>query len=119
MSSTIFLKIVAFVAVCIGTVLTPAAALLKGHELSSAGIMETSRGATWRSTTGRPATIESILGGGGINSVRLCLWTSGDYNLTYTLSMAERFSKAGCKIYLNMHFSDNWTDPAKQAIPEA
>jgi arabinogalactan endo-1,4-beta-galactosidase len=45
------------------------------------------------------------------------LWTSGDYDLDYTLALAKRFSKAGYKIYLDMHFSDTWADPTDQDIP--
>jgi len=45
------------------------------------------------------------------------LWTSGDYNLTYTLTQAQRFYKAGYTIYLDMHFSDTWADPSKQGVP--
>ncbi|KAG6944947.1 hypothetical protein JG688_00016820 [Phytophthora aleatoria] len=101
-----FLKALLFVGVCIASALTSTAALTKGHDLSSVGIMEASQGAKWISTSGKTTTIESILGGGGMDTVRLRLWTSGDYNLTYTLSMAKRFSKAGYKIYLDMHFSD-------------
>lgn len=45
------------------------------------------------------------------------LWTSGDYNLTYTLAQAQRFSKKGYSIYLDMHFSDTWADTTSQAVP--
>lgn len=45
------------------------------------------------------------------------LWNSGQYDLDYTLSLAERFSAAGYDIYLDFHFSDTWADPANQAIP--
>ncbi|GMF29611.1 unnamed protein product [Phytophthora fragariaefolia] len=95
------------------------AALTKGHDLSSVALMESSQGARWISTTGKTTTIESILGDGGMNAVRLRLWTAGDYNLSYTLALAKRFSKAGYKIYLDMHFSDTWADPTKQATPSS
>ncbi|KAL3661543.1 hypothetical protein V7S43_013303 [Phytophthora oleae] len=96
-----------------------AAALAKGHDLSSVGLMETSQGANWISTSGNTTTIESILGSGGMDTVRLRIWTSGDYDLDYTLALAQRFSKAGYKIYLDMHFSDTWADPTAQAIPSS
>ncbi|KAG3068642.1 hypothetical protein PC121_g10148 [Phytophthora cactorum] len=114
-----FLKALLFVGVCVASALTFTVALTKGHDLSSVGIMEASQGAKWISTSGKTTTIESILGGGGMDTVRLRLWTSGDYNLTYILSMAKRFSKAGYKIYLDMHFSDTWADPTKQGTPTA
>lgn len=46
-------------------------ALVKGHDLSSAGLMETEQGATWYTSSGKAAAIEDILGDGGMNSVRL------------------------------------------------
>ncbi|POM80890.1 Arabinogalactan endo-1,4-beta-galactosidase [Phytophthora palmivora] len=54
-----------------------------------------------------------------MDTVRLRIWTAGDYDLDYTLALAQRFSKAGYKIYLDMHFSDTWADPTAQAIPSS
>ncbi|GMF11070.1 unnamed protein product [Phytophthora lilii] len=102
---------------CVASMLNTAAALTKGHDLSSVGLMETTQGAKWISTSGKTTTIETILGDGGMNAVRLRLWTAGDYDLDYTLALAKRFSKAGYKIYLDMHFSDTWADPHHQNIP--
>ncbi|KAL7694076.1 putative glycosyl hydrolase family 53, glycoside hydrolase superfamily [Plasmopara halstedii] len=115
--SMVFQATLVFGFISIVTKLDPVAALTKGHDLSSVGLMETTKGANWISTDGTTTTIESILGAGGMEAVRLRLWTSGDYNLNYTLAMAERFSK-NYKIYLDMHFSDNWADPLKQATPK-
>ncbi|KAG3249889.1 hypothetical protein PI124_g5490 [Phytophthora idaei] len=104
---------------CFASMLDATAALVKGHDLSSVGLMETSQGANWISTSGNTTSIESILGAGGMDTVRLRIWTSGDYDLDYTLALAQRFSKAGYKIYLDMHFSDTWADPTDQAIPSS
>ncbi|EKG16734.1 Glycosyl hydrolase 53 [Macrophomina phaseolina MS6] len=93
------------------------AALSKGHDLSSAGYMETDQGATWLSESGSASTIEEILGAGGMDSVRLRLWTGDAYGLDYTLDLAKRFSSAGYKIYLDLHLSDTWADPSNQATP--
>ncbi|KAI9661879.1 MAG: hypothetical protein M1821_009118 [Bathelium mastoideum] len=94
-----------------------AEAFSKGHDLSSVAQMEDSEGATWLTTSGEQSTIENILGTGGMDSVRLRLWTAEEYGLNYTLSLAQRFSKQGYKIYLDMHFSDTWADPSHQATP--
>jgi arabinogalactan endo-1,4-beta-galactosidase len=51
--------------------LSPADAITKGHDLSSVGLMETAQGAKWISTSGTTTTIESILGAGGMDAVRL------------------------------------------------
>ncbi|KAB2581066.1 putative arabinogalactan endo-beta-1 [Lasiodiplodia hormozganensis] len=94
-------------------------ALSKGHDLSSAGYMETDQGATWLTESGSTSTIEEILGAGGMDSVRLRLWTGEQYGLDYTLQLAQRFSKAGYKIYLDLHLSDTWADPSNQATPSS
>ncbi|GMF29606.1 unnamed protein product [Phytophthora fragariaefolia] len=100
--------------------LSTAVALTKGHDLSSVGLMESKQGTKWISTSGNATTIESILGAGGMDTVRLrSIWTAGDYDLDYTLALAQRFSKAGYKIYLDMHFSDTWVDTADQTIPSS
>lgn len=44
---------------------------------------------------------------------------AGQYDLAYTLSQAQRFSKKGYNIYLDFHFSDSWADPNKQPPPAA
>ncbi|KAL1645157.1 hypothetical protein SLS58_003862 [Diplodia intermedia] len=94
-------------------------ALSKGHDLSSVGYMETDQGATWLTESGSTSTIEDILGAGGMDSVRLRLWTGEEYGLDYTLALAQRFANAGHKIYLDLHLSDTWADPTNQATPSS
>jgi arabinogalactan endo-1,4-beta-galactosidase len=60
-----------FAGACAASVLSTATALTKGHDLSSVGLMETAQGANWISTSGNTTTIESILGAGGMDAVRL------------------------------------------------
>ncbi|KAL4155421.1 hypothetical protein PRNP1_007531 [Phytophthora ramorum] len=94
-------------------------ALTKGHDLSSAAVMEKDQGTVWYSTKGKEMAIEEILGAGGMDSVRLRLWTGEEYGLDYTLAQAQRFSKAGFKIFLDLHFSDTWAQPSDQQTPSA
>ncbi|KAI9993205.1 hypothetical protein PInf_015276 [Phytophthora infestans] len=109
-----------FASACLASVLdTSVAALTNGHDLSSTVLMETIHGAQWINTDGNTTTIESIFTEGGMDAVRLRIWTDGEYDLNYTLALAQRFSKAGFKIYLDMHFSDTWADPHHQNIPAA
>uniref|UniRef100_M4B7G3 arabinogalactan endo-beta-1,4-galactanase n=1 Tax=Hyaloperonospora arabidopsidis (strain Emoy2) TaxID=559515 RepID=M4B7G3_HYAAE len=106
--------------VCTGTLLINGVqALTKGHDLSSAPLMEKEHGAIWYNTAGKEAAIEDILGEGGMDTVRLRLWTATDYGLNYTLPLAQRYAKAGYKIYLNLHFSDTWAQPSDQQTPSA
>ncbi|KUF93041.1 hypothetical protein AM588_10009056 [Phytophthora nicotianae] len=109
-----------FASTCLASALSSsAAALTNGHDLSSVALMETIHGAQWIDTDGNTTTIESIFSEGGMDAVRLRIWTAGEYDLNYTLALAQRFSKAGFKIYLDMHFSDTWADPHHQNIPAA
>jgi arabinogalactan endo-1,4-beta-galactosidase len=39
--------------------------------------------------------------------------------LDYTLPLAQRMSKKGYKIYLDLHFSDTWAQPSDQQTPSA
>ncbi|KAE9040301.1 hypothetical protein PR003_g5374 [Phytophthora rubi] len=96
-----------------------AQALTKGHDLSSVAVMENEQGTVWYNTAGKQAAIEDILGAGGMDSVRLRIWTGDEYALNYTLPLAQRFSKAGYKIFLDMHFSDTWAQPSDQQTPTA
>ncbi len=70
-----------------------------------------------------------ILKNGGIDCIRLRLFTSSDAqaksdeyntinNLAYTVPLAVRVKKAGLRFLLDFHYSDTWADPAKQAKPE-
>ncbi|KAG3249874.1 hypothetical protein PI124_g5486 [Phytophthora idaei] len=93
--------------------------LTKGHDLSSAPRMETEQGTIWYNTAGKEKAIEDILGEGGMDSVRLRLWTGEEYGLNYTLSLAQRYSKKGYKIFLDLHFSDTWAQPTDQQTPSA
>ncbi|KAF2143755.1 glycoside hydrolase family 53 protein [Aplosporella prunicola CBS 121167] len=96
-----------------------AAAWSQGHDLSSVKAMEDEQGAHWINASGQETQIEEILSDGGMDSVRLRLWTGQQYGLDYTLELAKRFSKAGQKIYLDLHFSDTWADAGNQVVPSA
>ncbi|KAF4549799.1 putative glycosyl hydrolase family 53 protein 2 [Elsinoe fawcettii] len=58
----------------------------------------------------------------GMNTVRLRLWVNpepGQYDVPYTLALAQRLHAKGIKIYIVYHFSDSWADPGKQITPAA
>ncbi|EEY21457.1 arabinogalactan endo-1,4-beta-galactosidase [Verticillium alfalfae VaMs.102] len=99
---------------------------------SSATAALTYRGVDWSSTLveeragikytngGSAQPLEQILKANGVNSVRQRIWvnpSNGDYNLDYNLNLAKRAKAQGLSVYLTLHFSDTWADPAHQAIP--
>ena len=96
-----------------------AALTYKGVDWSSL-LMQEAAGHSYIGLNGQKAPMETILAANGINTVRQRLWANprdGTYNLDYNLRLARRAKAAGLKLYLDLHFSDTWADPAHQAPP--
>ncbi|MBP3771963.1 MAG: glycosyl hydrolase 53 family protein [Treponema sp.] len=85
---------------------------------------------TYKDTDGTTADFFVILAKHGYDTVRLRIWNDpsqqvegsvpvGDNTLERTISMAKRIKAAGLKLMLDFHYSDTWTDPAKQYVPRA
>jgi arabinogalactan endo-1,4-beta-galactosidase len=58
----------------------------------------------------------------GINTVRLRIWNNppeGHCNLKEVTLFSRRIRSLGMKVWLTVHYSDTWADPASQAPPEA
>ena len=88
----------------------------KGVDWSSL-LIEEDAGYTYKTTSGTTEPLETILKASGVNTVRQRLWvnpSSGDYNLAYNLKLAKRAQAAGMGVYLDLMFSDTWTDPGHQ-----
>lgn len=93
-----------------------AALQYKGVDWSSASIEEAA-GTRWKNTNGQQQPLETILRNSGVNIVRQRLWvrpSDGNYNLAYNVNLARRAQNAGLKVYMDLHFSDTWADPAHQ-----
>jgi arabinogalactan endo-1,4-beta-galactosidase len=106
----------------------PAADFIAGADFSHLGFFE-DRGIVYREG-GEPADALAILKRGGLNCVRLRLFTSSaeqarsdaynfTNNLEYTLLLAARVKRAGLQLMLDFHYSDSWADPGKQNKPAA
>jgi len=58
----------------------------------------------------------------GCNTVRIRLWknpSGGHSGLAEVKALSERARGAGMKIWLSVHYSDTWADPAAQTVPAA
>ncbi|KAI0395086.1 glycoside hydrolase family 53 protein [Xylariaceae sp. FL0594] len=91
----------------------------KGVDWSSV-LVEERAGRSYKTTGGTTKPLESILKESGVNTVRQRVWVNpanGDYNLAYNLQLARRAKAAGLGLFLDLHYSDTWADPAHQAIP--
>ncbi|KAI1258827.1 glycoside hydrolase family 53 protein [Xylariaceae sp. FL1019] len=96
-----------------------AALTYKGVDWSSVQVEEDA-GISYTTTSGSVEPLESILASSGVNTVRQRIWVNpsdGYYNLDYNLELAKRAEAAGMGVYLDLHFSDTWADPANQGIP--
>ncbi|KAI1252940.1 hypothetical protein MGN70_005147 [Eutypa lata] len=93
-----------------------AALTYKGVDWSSVKVEEDS-GISYTSASGDAQALEEILAANGVNIVRQRIWTASEYNVEYNLNLAKRATAAGLDVYLDLHFSDTWADPSKQAIP--
>ncbi|CAK4032930.1 glycoside hydrolase family 53 [Lecanosticta acicola] len=98
-----------------------AALTYKGVDWSSL-LVEENAGYSYSTVNGKTEPLENILVDSGVTTVRQRLWnnpSAGNYNLDYNLKLAARAKAAGLDIYLDIHYSDTWADPANQAVPAA
>ncbi|KAI0717439.1 arabinogalactan endo-1,4-beta-galactosidase [Cerioporus squamosus] len=87
----------------------------KGADISSLTVVENSG---IRYTDGGKVTaFETIIKNHGANTVRIRVWTAGQYSLNYALALAKRVKAAGHTLVVDLHYSDTWADPSHQAIP--
>lgn len=110
----LFSGFLALAALAVGTV--RGALTYKGVDWSSV-VVEEKAGRSYKTTGGQTKPLESILKESGVNTVRQRIWVNpsdGNYNLAYNLQIAKRAKAAGLGIYLNLHYSDTWADPAHQ-----
>lgn len=81
-----------------------------------------SAGAVFYDSAGQTKDALQIFKENGCNTVRLRLWhtPSGTHsNLAEVEAFAREIQSQGLKVLLDFHFSDTWTDPGKQAKPQA
>ncbi|KAI0074017.1 arabinogalactan endo-1,4-beta-galactosidase [Panus rudis PR-1116 ss-1] len=85
-----------------------------GADISSVPIVE--RSVTF-TDNGQRAPFETIMRNHGGNAARVRVWTAGDYTLNFALALGKRIKAAGMTLIVDLHYSDTWADPGKQAIP--
>jgi arabinogalactan endo-1,4-beta-galactosidase len=93
-----------------------------GVDLSYVNEMEDC-GAQFR-VKGKVTDAYQLFADAGANLVRLRLWNAPEDWTRYSneadvTRSIERAHKAGMKVLLDFHYSDDWADPQKQTIPKA
>jgi len=87
------------------------------------------QGAVYRDDNGKTVSPLQFLRQQGWNAVRVRLFVEPRYapenykqegvcqDLDYVLKFSKRIKQAGYQLLLDLHYSDYWADPGKQAIP--
>jgi arabinogalactan endo-1,4-beta-galactosidase len=92
-----------------------------GSDVSWVTQMEAS-GKKFYNSSGTQQDLFTVLGGKGINAIRLRVWVnpSSTYNSTAdVVAKAKRAAAAGMSILIDFHYSDTWADPGNQTKPVA
>src|SRR6266542_1996923 len=112
-------------AAAFGAMVVPLAFAATGPRVRGADIsftlQEEAVGKSYRDG-GTVKPVERILSARGANYVRLRVWNNppaGYSTLSSALTLARRAQQAGLKVLLDLHYSDFWADPGKQATPAA
>jgi arabinogalactan endo-1,4-beta-galactosidase len=100
---------------------TAASTFALGSDLSWVTQMEAS-GIKFFNNSGTQQDLFTVLGGKGINAIRLRVWvnpSAGWCNITDVVAKAKRAKGAGMSILIDFHYSDTWADPGHQTVPAA
>lgn len=103
----------------------------RGVDISSVLALENS-GVKYKYLDGTSGDIFKILAGAGVNYVRIRIWNNpydstapykgyggGNCDLYTAKVLGKRATDAGMKVFIDFHYSDFWTDPAKHYAPKA
>lgn len=107
---------------------------IKGADISSLISLENS-GVVYRNAEGEEQDLISLFADAGINYVRLRVWNDpyaegaektpensyggGVCDLDYTCQIAERCAGLDIPVFIDFHYSDFWSDPARCYAPKA
>ena len=79
----------------------------KGADISSLTVVENA--GVHFTDNGQVTPFETIIRNHGANTVRVRVWTAGQYNLQYGLALAKRVKAAGLTLVVDLHYSDTCT----------
>ncbi len=104
---------------------------IRGVDISTVLALENS-GVRYKYLDGSSGNIFDILAGAGVNYVRIRIWNNpydsvapykgyggGNSDLYTAKVLGKRATDAGMKVFIDFHYSDFWTDPAKHYAPKA
>ena len=102
---------------------------IKGVDVSSIISLENS-GVVFYGENGKEQDIFKTLSQAGVNYIRIRIWNDpydangngyggGNNDLDTAIKIGKRATKYGMKVLVDFHYSDFWSDPAKQQAPKA
>ncbi len=95
--------------------------LIRGADVSFLPEIEKA-GTTFTDANGTVKNMLDILKENGVNTIRIRLWHTPENehsSLPEVKAFANRIKAKGMKVWLTVHYSDTWADPAHQLKPEA
>lgn len=79
-------------------------------------------GITLYNQAGKPEEMLTTLKNAGCNTVRVRLWyapNDGHSGFAEVKNLVQQIKAKGLKVWLDLHYSDTWADPAHQTPPQA
>lgn len=92
---------------------------IRAADVSTLPLLE-SENTVFYNASNQPENVLTTLKNAGCNTIRLRLWKNPTVNqstFAEVKAMAQRAKLLGLKVWLSVHYSDTWADPAHQTIP--
>ncbi len=92
---------------------------IRGADMSFLPEIE-QEGFVYRNSAGQPEDALVTLKNAGVNTIRIRLWknpATPHSGMEEVKALAARVKALGMKVWLTVHYSDSWADPAQQVTP--
>jgi arabinogalactan endo-1,4-beta-galactosidase len=92
---------------------------IRAADISTLPLIE-SENTIFYNASNQPENVLVTLKNASCNTIRIRLWKNPTINqstFTEVKALAQRAKQAGMKVWLSVHYSDTWADPANQTIP--
>jgi arabinogalactan endo-1,4-beta-galactosidase len=94
-------------------------AFIRGADMSFLPEIE-QEGFVYKNSAGQPEDALATLKNAGVNTIRIRLWknpSTAHSGMAEVKVLAARVKALGMKVWLTVHYSDSWADPAQQVTP--
>lgn len=102
---------------------------IKGVDISTL-ISQEDSGVKYYDQSGTEKDLITLLSENGVNYVRIRIWNdpydaagngygAGNSDLEKAITIGQRATAAGMRVFIDFHYSDFWADPGRQVAPKA